>query len=121
VDGSGLLCWGRPHCDRCLVQRRDNTTLYMHQVLEAKLLGPAGVVLSIGSEFIENSDLADGSRSNLDQERVKQDCELKAFSRLAPRLKKRRIRNCRSFWPETACLHAAASFRWQPIMTGRTW
>ena len=34
-------------------------TLYMHQVLEAKLLGPAGTVLSIGTEFIDNRDRAD--------------------------------------------------------------
>jgi hypothetical protein len=27
-------------------------------VLEAKLLGPAGVVVSLGSEFIENADAA---------------------------------------------------------------
>jgi hypothetical protein len=87
VDGTGLLCWSRRHCDQCLVQRREHTTLYMHQVLEAKLLGPAGVVLSIGSEFIENADLPDRDRSNLENERVKQDCELKAFSRLAPPLK----------------------------------
>jgi hypothetical protein len=52
VDGTGLLCWHRRHCDHCLVQRHKNTTLYLHNVLEAKLLGPAGVVISVGSEFI---------------------------------------------------------------------
>jgi hypothetical protein len=84
LDGTGLLCWRRPHCDHCLVQRHDNVTLYQHQVLEAKLLGPAGIVLSVGSEFIENADLPGGRKST---EQVKQDCELKAFSRLAPQLK----------------------------------
>jgi len=59
--------------------------VYLHQVLEAKLLGPAGVVLSIGSEFIANAD-TEATRGQND-EAVKQDCELKAFSRLAPRLK----------------------------------
>jgi len=84
VDGTGLLCWQRRHCPECLVQRRENTTLYLHSVLEAKLVGPAGVVLSVGSEFIRNTDAgADDSA-----EKVKQDCELKAFSRLAPQLKK---------------------------------
>jgi hypothetical protein len=87
VDGTGLLCWGRRHCEHCLVQRRQQTTLYLHQVLEAKLLGPAGLVLSVGSEFIENTDLPDSADANLQNEEVKQDCELKAFSRLAPRLK----------------------------------
>jgi hypothetical protein len=89
VDGTGLLCWGRRHCDQCLVQRRDKTTLYMHHVLEAKLLGPAGVVLSVGSEFIENADLGNDAGANLQRERVKQDCELNAFSRLAPQLKEK--------------------------------
>jgi hypothetical protein len=85
IDGTGLLCWRRPHCANCLVQRRDNVTLYQHQVLEAKLLGPAGVVLSVGSEFIENADLPADPQKTAAQ--VKQDCELKAFSRLAPQLK----------------------------------
>jgi hypothetical protein len=47
----------------------------------------AGVVLSIGSEFIDNADLPDREDANLEKERIKQDCELKAFSRLAPQLK----------------------------------
>lgn len=85
VDGTGLLCWQRRHCDHCLVQRHEHATLYLHQVLEAKLVGPAGVVLSVGSEFIENADLPEGRRKSAEQ--VKQDCELKAFSRLAPQLK----------------------------------
>jgi len=86
VDGTGLLCWHRPHCDHCLVQKHQKTTLYLHNVLEAKLLGPAGVVISIGSEFIDNADAQD--RKGKAAEDVKQDCELNAFSRLAPRLKK---------------------------------
>jgi len=86
VDGTGLLCWRRRHCDECLVQRHKNVTLYLHKVLEAKLLGPAGVVLSVGSEFIENDDAR--AAAGKGAEAVKQDCELKAFSRLAPKLKK---------------------------------
>lgn len=85
IDGTGLLCFHRRHCERCLVQRHQQTTVYLHQVLEAKLLGPAGVVVSVGSEFIENDDRA-GSKGRA-AEQVKQDCELKAFSRLAPQLK----------------------------------
>jgi len=86
VDGTGLLCWHRRHCDHCLVQRHQKTTLSLHQVLEAKLLGPAGVVLSIGSEFIDNDDAAD--RKGKSTQDTQQDCERKAFSRLAPRLQK---------------------------------
>lgn len=86
VDATGLLCWRRRHCPHCLVQRHEHTTLYLHQVLEAKLLGPAGVVVSVGSEFIDNEDIS-VSRDK-DAEEIKQDCELKALSRLAPQLKR---------------------------------
>ncbi len=56
IDGSGYLVFGSRHCDHCLTQRHGETTLYMHQVLEAKLLGPAGTVVSIATEFIDNRD-----------------------------------------------------------------
>lgn len=85
VDGSGTLCFHRRHCDHCLVQRHEHTTVYLHNVLEAKLLGPGGVVVSVASEFIENADADAVSRKGAD--RVKQDCELKALDRLAPQLK----------------------------------
>src|SRR5437763_5161438 len=39
IDGSGYLVFRAKHCDHCLTQRHGETTLYMHQVLEAKLLG----------------------------------------------------------------------------------
>src|SRR6185312_8164570 len=46
VDGTGYLVFGHRHCAHCLTQRHGETTLYMHQVLEAKLLGPADTVIS---------------------------------------------------------------------------
>lgn len=85
VDATGLFCWRRRHCEHCLTRRHGEVTLYQHQVLEAKLLGPAGVVVSVGSEFIDNRDVPKDPGS---QEEVKQDCELKALDRLAPRLKR---------------------------------
>ncbi|HEY7423872.1 MAG TPA: hypothetical protein VH682_06465 [Gemmataceae bacterium] len=86
IDATGLLCFHRRHCPHCLVQRQGKRTLYLHHVLEAKLLGPAGVVPSLGSEFIENAD-ADEARGQ-GAERVKQDCEMKALHRLLPRIKR---------------------------------
>jgi hypothetical protein len=56
IDGSGYLVFRTKHCDHCLTRRHGETTLYMHQVLEAKLLGPARTVLSIATEFIDNRD-----------------------------------------------------------------
>jgi hypothetical protein len=86
IDATGLICFHRRHCPHCLVQRHGKTTLYLHQVLEAKLLGPGGVVVSLGSEFIDNADAA-GARGTTAEE-VKQDCELKALARLLPRVKR---------------------------------
>jgi hypothetical protein len=83
IDGSGYLLFHSRHCDHCLTQRHGETTLYMHQVLEAKLLGPAGTVFSIATEFIDNRDAPAG----VGPERVKQDCELKAQRRLLARLR----------------------------------
>jgi hypothetical protein len=85
LDATGHLCFRQRHCDHCLVQRHQTYTLYLHQVLEAKLLGPAGLALSMDSEFIENTD-ADAALSGDD---FKQDCELKALSRLLPHLRQR--------------------------------
>jgi hypothetical protein len=85
IDATGLICFHRRHCPYCLVQRHGQKTLYLHHVLEAKLLGPAGVVVSLGSEFIENADAGDTKGKSAEQ--VKQDCELKALRRLLPRIK----------------------------------
>lgn len=91
VDGTGFLCFSQRHCPHCLVHKHENYTVYLHPVLEAKLVDPRGLALSIGSEFIENpSEPAQNpSPSTLQEyETVKQDCELKAFARLARNLKK---------------------------------
>jgi hypothetical protein len=86
IDATGLICFPRRHCPHCLVQGHGNKTLYLHHVLEAKLLGPGGLVVSLGSEFIENADAGDTKGKSAEQ--VKQDCELVALHRLLPRLKK---------------------------------
>jgi hypothetical protein len=86
IDGSGYLVFRTRHCDHCLTQRHGATTLYMHQVLEAKLLGPAGTVFSIATEFIDNRDTSEAPGVS-SPEQVKQDCELKALGRLVARLR----------------------------------
>jgi hypothetical protein len=86
IDATGLVCFHQRHCDHCLVQRHGKQVLYYHHVLEAKLLGPGGVVVSLDSEFIENADAAAAKGKSVEE--VKQDCELKALHRLLPRIKK---------------------------------
>lgn len=90
VDGTGFLCFGERHCPHCLVHQHEGSTVYLHPVLEAKLVDPRGLALSVGSEFIENpGELTQHPELSTLQEyeAVKQDCELKAFDRLAQNLK----------------------------------
>jgi len=87
-DGTEIGSFPERHCEHCLtrtVKKKDKQgrtvkrTNFYHLVLEAKLVTCAGLALSIGTEFVENPG------PNPD----KQDCELKAFYRLAPRIKQR--------------------------------
>ncbi len=81
VDGSGYLVFRWRHCPHCLTQKCGEHVLYSHKVLEAKILGPAETVLSLGTEFIDNRHLAD-SPANAGEQQRKQDCELTAARRL---------------------------------------
>ena len=72
------------HCENCLcVERTDQDSKkrkqYYHKVLEAKIMLSENVIISIGTEFIENEN----------EEVSKQDCELNAAKRLLERIKKR--------------------------------
>jgi hypothetical protein len=87
IDATGYLLFRYQHCDHCLTQQHGETTRYMHQALEAKLLGPADTVVSIGTAFIDNQDLAAATASG-DAEQRKQDCELKALGRLLPQIRR---------------------------------
>ncbi len=84
TDGTGHLAFAHRHCDRCLRQRHGKRICYLHQVLEAKLVGPAGLVSSAGSAFIENEP----GWEELSAQQRKQQCELKAMDGLAPALKR---------------------------------
>jgi hypothetical protein len=78
VDGTGCLCFDQRHCEHCVeVKHASGKTLYQHPVLVAFLVGANGMALALAVEFEENPP----------QPFDKQDCELKAFGRLARRLK----------------------------------
>ena len=80
IDGTGMLVFTQRHCAHCLTMTtKAGQTIYYHPVLEAKLVTPNGFAFSLMTEFIENPG----------QQPTKQDCELKAFYRLAKRLKQR--------------------------------
>jgi len=78
IDGTGVVTFRERHCEHCLKKTMKNgATIFYHPILEAKLVTSNGFAFSMMTEFIENSDLSAD----------KQDCELKAFYRLARRLK----------------------------------
>lgn len=82
IDGTGLATSKKKYNKNCLVKNKTDKNgneyqEYSTYVLEAKLV-IGDMVFSIGSEFVENED------ENVD----KQDCETKAFKRLAEKIKK---------------------------------
>ena len=78
-DGTGIFASTDYHCPRCLTQdHKDGTRVYMHNVLEAKIITWSGLALSVMTEMQLNP--ADGKYD-------KQDCENKAFKRMLRRLK----------------------------------
>jgi hypothetical protein len=80
VDGTGVASYAEPHCESCLQKTsKKGVTTYFHNVLEAKLLTPSGLSISIATEWISNQGKG---------EFEKQDCERMAFIRLAQKVKK---------------------------------
>ena len=82
VDGTGLATSRKKYNENCLIKNKTDKKgkeyqEYSTYVLEAKLV-IGDMVFSIGSEFVENES------ENVD----KQDCETKAFKRLAEKIKK---------------------------------
>ena len=74
------------YLSRCYNRNEENEFVKYHRsVLEAKIYFGDNLVCSIASETIENSD----AYVNQSDEAVKQDCESKAFLRLAAKIKKK--------------------------------
>lgn len=77
-DATGLFHFKERRCPHCLKKvlnkgTEDEQAVYCHHVLEAKLVLGEGFAVSIGTEFIENEN----------EDVSKNDCETKAFKRLA--------------------------------------
>lgn len=104
-DATGIHSFSERHCPHCLKkvrtdkETREETTIYYHNVLEAKLI-VGDFVFSIGTEFVENED----------EDVSKQDCELKAFYRLAKRIKE-------DFKRLPICIVADSLYACDPVMT----
>ena len=82
LDGTGLYHFREKHCENCLVKEitdkeGNKKKVYYHNVLEAKIIIAENIVISIGTEFIENES----------EDVDKQDCEINASKRLLKRIK----------------------------------
>lgn len=82
IDGTGIMSFKERHCKHCLKRTyskgtEEEKTIYYHYVLEAKLV-VGDIVISLDSEFVENEK----------EDVEKQDCEIRAFYRMAKRIKK---------------------------------
>jgi hypothetical protein len=79
IDGTGLYSFRDRHCDQCVETRHDSGAVtYSHKVLVAFIVSDNGYALPIACELIENPGAV----------YKKQDCEIKAFHRLEPKLKR---------------------------------
>lgn len=78
-DGTGLSNHDYNLNNNCLKRKhKDGKIFYYKYILECKLV-VGKIVISIDSEFIENSEILN--------EKQKQDCEIKAFKRMVKRIK----------------------------------
>lgn len=79
IDATGTHSYEVDYSGECLHKTSKNgVTCYGHAVLEAKLVTKTGFCISLASEWIDN---------NPEKEYDKQDCERKAFQRIAKKLK----------------------------------
>jgi hypothetical protein len=80
IDGTGLQSFNYEPYPGCPFKTHKNgTKTWTAYVLEAKIVTATGFSISIGSEWVENPQ---------NQDFDKQDVELKAFARLAKKIKK---------------------------------
>ena len=93
VDGTQTYSGSRKLHEGCLERHykkgtEEETVNYHCDVLEAKIVLGEKLIVSIGSEFIENNGEDAERQKNMGEEEKKQDCETKAFRRLAGKIKK---------------------------------
>jgi len=124
IDGSGYLSFKQRHCSQCLTREHKNGTVtYYHPVLEAKLIAENGMALSIETEFIDNTHRSKKKRTKGKKKSTeKQDCELRAFHRLAARLKARfpQLRICLlldGIYANKGVLEFCTNNAWRHIIT----
>ena len=113
IDATGTMSFAERHCEQCLHQSsKKGKTTYFHNVLEAKLITANGFAISLATEWIVNPT----------GEYDKQDCERKAFARLAAKLKQLypRLPICLTadgLYPYQGFFEICRTHRWAFILT----
>ena len=80
VDATGISSHDYNLNGNCITKKSKNGVIkYYKQALEAKIV-VGNIVISVDTEWIENE--------SMETEKKKQDCEINAFKRMAPRIKK---------------------------------
>ena len=111
VDATGLTSLDYNLNNNCLTRTRDGKTKYYKYVLEAKVCF-GDIVISIDSEWIENVENHN--------EQQKQDCEVNAFKRMAPRIKKNYPKlvfliTGDALYANTSIINICKDFKWHYI------
>lgn len=123
LDGTGLFHFDYKHCEHCLRSRipdhlkkpgGGSEWYYYHKVLEAKAVLSDNLVISLGTEFIENEN----------EDVKKQDCENAAAKRLMQRLKEEfpRLRICiqgDSLYAAEPIMKICREYRWDYIFMSK--
>lgn len=97
VDGTQTYSGSRKLNESCLERHynkgtQEETVNYHCDVLEAKIVLGESLIVSMASEFIENNGEDAEKQKTMSEEERKQDCETKAFKRLAEKIKKAFLR-----------------------------
>lgn len=92
VDGTWLQTYREKQDDFCMCReykQEDGTKKYLwyRMALEAKIVLGDDLVVSFDTEFIENNAEDAERQKKMSVDEIKQDCESKAFKRLAERIK----------------------------------
>lgn len=126
VDGTELYSGNRKLNDKCLERHYNKGTdkeivNYHQNVLEAKIYFDNQLVCSIASEFIENNSEDAERQKKMREEDIKQDCEIKAFKRLAIKLKKvfprlPIILLMDSLYASNTVMHICKEYNWEYII-----
>jgi len=84
IDGTGINSYKENNAEQNLTYKisKNGVTNYFSHVVEAKLVTSSGFSISTGSEWVTNQ-----SETGIDKEFDKQDCEQRAFGRLAQQVK----------------------------------